>query len=77
MKHVPNFVAHNVWAMVSNLIKLEYSDWERDDIVVELVRADINNYSYSFISYHKRDTSKNYARYWKWDHWENKLTRAS
>ncbi len=70
-------VLNNIAQIPINLIRLEYDEYERDDIVVETTKASPNNYSYYFMSYHKHDKYRNYVRYWHWDHWDRKLTRTS
>lgn len=63
--------------LVSNLIRLEYSEIERDDIHVEMYREDRNNYTYYFLSRHKRDIYCKRVKYWKWHDWDKKLSESS
>jgi hypothetical protein len=71
-----DFVLDNIAEVPRNLIRLEYSEYERDDIVVEPYRTNPSNYTYHFLSYHRRDTYRHRVRYWKWDNWERKLSET-
>ena len=66
-------ITQEIVTKVSNLIRVEYNEFERDDIKVEMYREDSNNGLYYFTSFHKRDTVRRYARYWTWNTFSKNL----